>query len=95
MDYLFRTMLSIANVYLFILGWHHRANAKAGHTKELLLFRLCLLLLQEAKLVESRVSSDNLCLEHLPRIGNWRKLGIEISSGHFLRLCGPLNLPRD
>ena len=58
-DYLFRTMLSIANVYLFILGWHNRANAKAGHTEEMLLFRLFRLLLQEAQLVESRVSSDN------------------------------------
>ena len=59
-DYLFSIMLSITNVYLFVLGWHHRANAKAGHRSSSL-YRLCPLLLQEAQLVETRVSSDNLC----------------------------------
>ena len=88
-------MLSITNVYLFILGWHHRANAKAGH-RSCSFYRLCPLLLQEAQLVETRVSSDNLCRDvrrstsatqkKLEEAWNRYDVG-EISTGHFLRLC--------
>ena len=99
----FSTMLSITNVYLFILGWHHRANAKAGH-RSCSFYRLCLLLLQEAQLVETRVSSDNLCRDvrrstsatqkKLEEAWNRYDVG-EISTGHFLRLCGSLYLPSE
>ncbi|XP_078320426.1 uncharacterized protein LOC144621355 [Crassostrea virginica] len=41
-------------------GWHHRANAKVGQ-RSCSFYRLCSLLLREAQLVETRVSSDNLC----------------------------------
>ena len=94
-------MLSVTNVYLFVLGWHHRANAKAGHRSSSL-YRLCPLLLQEVQMLETRVSSDNLCIDVRRSTSDtqrkleeaWDDVG-EISTGHFLRLCGSLYLPSD
>ena len=59
-DYLFSTMLSITNVYLFILGWHHHANAKAGH-RSCSFYRLCPLLLQKVQLVAPSTCPATKC----------------------------------
>ncbi|XP_062614774.1 uncharacterized protein LOC134276543 [Saccostrea cucullata] len=41
-------------------GWYHRINGKAGH-RGCRLYDLCPVLLQEARLVEAKIHSDNLC----------------------------------
>ncbi|XP_062571643.1 uncharacterized protein LOC134233670 [Saccostrea cucullata] len=82
-------------------GWHHRVNGKAGH-RSCTFYKLVPLLLQEAKLVETRVSSDNL-LRNVRHSSNatqkkldtaWEQYDAgDISTGHFLRLCGSLYAP--
>ncbi|XP_062583185.1 uncharacterized protein LOC134244944 [Saccostrea cucullata] len=79
-------------------GWQHRVNGKAGQRSSTF-YKLVPLLLQEAKLVETRVSSDNL-FRNVRRssTATQKKLDTawdqydagEISTGHFLRLCGSL-----
>ena len=56
----------LTNVYLFILGWQHRANAKAGH-RSCSFYRLCPLLLQKVQLVAPSTcpatKCDGLCAD--------------------------------
>ncbi|XP_022290891.2 uncharacterized protein LOC111102436 [Crassostrea virginica] len=76
-------------------GWHHRINGKAGH-RCCGLYVLCPLLLQEARVVEIRVHSDNLCRNvrrgtkkiQQKLEATWDQYdGGQISTGHFLRVC--------
>ena len=47
-------------IYFTISGWHHRINGKARH-RCCGLYVLCPLLLQDSRVVETRVHSDNFC----------------------------------
>ena len=82
--------------FICISGWHHRINGKAGH-RCCGLYVLCPLLLQEARVVETRVHSDNFCRnvrrgtkkiqQKLEATWDQYDCG-QISTGHFLRVCG-------
>lgn len=82
-------------------GWHHRVNGKAGH-RGCTFYKLVPLLLHEAKLVETRVSSENLFRDVRQSSSATQKKLTEaweqydagqLSTGHFLRLCGTVYAP--
>ncbi|XP_048727495.2 uncharacterized protein LOC125645738 [Ostrea edulis] len=82
-------------------SWHHRINGKTGH-RGCGFYVLCPLLLQEARLVESRVHSDNICRNvrkssttvQKKLDAAWEKYDVgDVSAGHFLRICGAVYAP--
>nr|XP_034331451.1 uncharacterized protein LOC105322593 [Crassostrea gigas] len=82
-------------------GWHHRVNSKAGH-RGCTFYKLIPLLLHEAKLVVTRVSSENLFRDVRQSSSATQKKLTEaweqydagqLSTGHFLRLCGTVYAP--
>ena len=82
--------------FICISGWHHRINGKAGH-RCCGLYVLCPLLLQEARVVEIRVHSDNFCRNvrrgtkkiQQKLEASWDQYDSgQISTDHFLRVCG-------
>uniref|UniRef100_K1PUT5 Uncharacterized protein n=1 Tax=Magallana gigas TaxID=29159 RepID=K1PUT5_MAGGI len=94
--------MALMNIlFVFIKGWHHRVNGKAGH-RGCTFYKLVPLLLHEAKLVETRVSSENLFRDVRQSSSATQKKLTEaweqydagqLSTGHFLRLCATVYAP--